>query len=100
VHATVGDRRVDVHRVDIRVFQELAVVGMAVLDSIPASAFLQLFAIAPADRRDFRAGVFLIDRDEFGPEAEADNSHADRLVARHFKFSFERVTSLIGACAG
>ncbi len=51
------------------VFEQVTVVGVAGLDSVAVAAFVQALAVAAADRVDFRAGVFLIDRDEFGPEA-------------------------------
>ena len=74
------------------VFQELAVVGIAGLDAVTIAAFVEPFAVAAADRVNLGAGVFLIDRDELGPEAQADDCHADRLFARHRSLSFAPVS--------
>ena len=37
----VGDRRVDMDRIDVGVFQELAIVGIAGLDPVPIAAFVE-----------------------------------------------------------
>jgi hypothetical protein len=83
----VGNGGVDVHRVDGRVLEQVTIVGVAGLDPVAIAAFIEAFAVATGDRVDFRAGVFLIDRDEFGPEAQPDDGHPDRLFARHAAFS-------------
>jgi hypothetical protein len=79
----VGDRRVDMDGVDVRVIEELTIVGKAGLDAITIAALVEFFAVAPADRIDDGTRVLLIDRDKLGTETQADDCHADRLFARH-----------------
>ena len=88
-------------RVDIGVFQELAIIGIAGLDPVTVPALIEPFAVAAADRMNLGARVLLIDRDEFGSEAQADDCHADRLFTRHRSLSFTLlVTSLAKIRAG
>jgi hypothetical protein len=83
----VGDRGINVDGVDGGVFEQVTIVGKAGRNAVAIAAFIEAFAVAAGDRVDFRAGVFLIDRDEFGSEAQPDNGHPDWLFARHAAFS-------------
>src|SRR5437870_2170622 len=85
----VGDRRVDVDRIDVRVFQQLTVVGVTGPDPVALTAFIKPLVVAAANRGDLRAGIVLVDRDELGPETQADDRHTDWLVAGHAGISFE-----------
>ena len=79
----VGDRAIDVDGVDVGVFEQVAVVGVAGLDIEAVADFVEAFLVAPADGRDVGAWVVLIDGDEFGSEAEADDGDAGWLVGGH-----------------
>src|SRR5258708_39921330 len=70
-------------RIDRRVLQQRAVVGVTRLDLVTLTAFIKPLAVAAANRGDFRSGIVLVDRDELGPEPQADDRHADWLVAGH-----------------
>jgi hypothetical protein len=65
----VGDRGIDVNSVDIRIFEKVTIVGVAGFDSVAIATFINALAATAANRVDFRAGVFLINRDKFGTEA-------------------------------
>ena len=79
----VGDRRVDVNGVDVGVGEELVVVGVADFDAETVAALLQPLFGAATDGGHLRVGVVLVDRDELGAEAEADDGDADLLVGGH-----------------
>jgi len=72
----VGDRRVDVDRVDLRVLEQRVEVRVALRDLIAVADGLQLLRVALADRDDLRVRVGLVDRDEFGAKAEASQREA------------------------
>ncbi len=55
----IGDRRIDMHRVHVRVFQQLFVLGIACLDAELIANLVHLGFVAPAD------GVHLGNRDDF-----------------------------------
>ena len=65
----IGDGGVDVHGVDVRVFEEISILRVPGLDSVTIAAFVQALAVTAANRVDFRPGVLLINRDKFGSEA-------------------------------
>jgi hypothetical protein len=79
----VGDRRVDVNGVDVGILKQLGEVGVAGFHAEPIPDLVEPLAVPAADGIHLRARVILINWNEFGPEAETDNRHADRLIARH-----------------
>ena len=70
------DRGVDVHRIDVLVGEHVLVAGVAPADREGIPDLLELGWITLAERGDLGIGVALVDRDEFGAEAEADDGDA------------------------
>ena len=63
--------------------QHRRIVGVARLDAEAVAALVELFLVASADGVHLGIRVALIDRDELGAEAEADDGDTDLLVAAH-----------------
>ena len=84
------NRRVDVDRVDVRVLQQLGVIGVALLDPEGVADGVQLLLIALADRDRHRIRVSLVDGDELGAKAEPDERNANGTLVRHRVVSPER----------
>ena len=80
LRGVVGDRRVDVHRVDVRIAQHFLVARVARGDAEAIAAGVELPAMAAADRVHLRVRVALVDRNELGPEPEPDDADANLLV--------------------
>ena len=69
--------------VDVRVFEQLVVVGVARLDAELVAALVEFRLVAPADGVHLGVRMVLVDGNELGPEAEADDGDADFLVGWH-----------------
>ena len=63
--------------VDLPVLQELGVVTIPPLDSMGLADGSELLRRSLADGDEFGVRMPLVDRDELGPEAEADDGGAD-----------------------
>ena len=87
----VGDRRVDVDRVDFRVLEQRVEVRVALRDLVAVADRLQLLRVALADRDDLRVRVGLVDWDEFGAEAEAGQRDANLRSAHGGVASFSPI---------
>jgi hypothetical protein len=88
--AVVRDGRIDVDQVNVRVLEHLAEIGVALFDLEGVANGVELRARALADRVHVRLRVTLVDRDEFGSEAEADDGHVHLLVG-FFRFGWHGV---------
>ena len=73
----VGDRRIDVDGVDLAVLEEVGVVLVPPLDAIGLADLIELVPRPLADRDELRVGVALVDGDELGAKAEADDGGAN-----------------------
>ena len=73
----IGNRRVDVDGIDVRIGEERVVVGVARLDAEPIAARVELLPIAAADRIHFGIRMALINRDEFRAKAQTDDCHTN-----------------------
>jgi len=69
----IRDRGVDVDRVDIGIFEEFVVVGVAPWNAKSVLNGLQFLGIALADGEEMGVGVGLVDRNKFRTEAETDD---------------------------
>jgi hypothetical protein len=76
----VGNGRVDVNGIDIRVGEDLFELGIADIDLPVITALLQLVGVALADGVAVGVGVLLPDGDELGSESEADDCDVDFLA--------------------
>ena len=74
----VGNRRVDMDEVDVGIFQQLGVVGVAAADPECVADPVEAAAVALADREHVGVRVPLINRDELGAEPEADDGCTKR----------------------
>ncbi len=63
------DGCVDMHRVDLGIFQQFIVVGIAFLNTEGITDRVEFVFAALADRGHVRVGVALVDRNEFRAEA-------------------------------
>ena len=88
----VGNRRVDVHRIDVGVREQLLEARIPRLDAELVAAGVELLPIAPADPVHLRVRVLLIDGDELGAETETDDGYSD-LVWHSIPQSNARVLS-------
>ena len=95
--AVVGDRGVDVDGVDFRVLEQRVEVRVALRDLVAVADRLELLRVALADRDDLRVRVGLVDRDEFGAEAEAGQRDADLLGAHGVRRSFSPIRPADGS---
>ena len=73
----IRNRRIDMHRMHVRIRQKILIGGISFFDTILVPHFIQLCAGALADGIHVGTGVALIDRDEFGPEPETDDGNVD-----------------------
>ena len=76
VLGVVRDRSVDVDGVNVRIGEDVCVVLIALLDAELVADLLERFGIALADRGHLGIGMALVDGNEFGTEAEADDGDA------------------------
>jgi len=76
VLGVVRNGRVDVDGVNVRIGEDVGVVGVALFDAELVADFVEQFGIALADRAHLRIGMALVDGDEFGAEAETDDGDA------------------------
>jgi hypothetical protein len=80
-HPTViGNRRIDVHGVDLRVLEHRLEVRVALFDLKGIADGLELLGIALADGMAVRERMTLPDGDEFRPETEADDGDVELLL--------------------
>ena len=75
----IGDRGVDMDRVDLGIAEEFVVIGVALRNAEGVLDGLEFLRVALADREEIGVGVGLIDRNELGTEAEADDGDIDFL---------------------
>src|SRR5262249_52363002 len=73
----VGDGRVDVDGVHVRVFEQLVEAGVPLGDAVAVADFVQLGLVAATDGVHLGVRVGLVDRDELGPEPQPDDRHAN-----------------------
>ena len=71
--AVIGDRRVDVDGVDLRIGEQVVVGGVAFFDAELVADFVELRLGPLADGGHVRLRVALVDGDELGSEAEPDD---------------------------
>jgi hypothetical protein len=76
----VGDGRIDVHEVDVRVGQHVVIAGVARVDAEGVADGVALGVRALADGVHVRLWMLLVDGDEFRAEAESDNGDTHLLV--------------------
>src|SRR4029079_12778929 len=76
----VGDGAVDVDGVDVRVFQQLGVIGVALGDLELVAGRVELLPVAPADGGHLGVGVGLKDGDELRPKPQSDDGDANLLA--------------------
>ena len=62
------------HEVDRRIFEQVGVARVTPVDAEAIADFVQLGFVPLTDRGDVRLRMGLIDRNEFGPEAETDEA--------------------------
>src|SRR5437588_2444214 len=79
----IGNRRIDVHGVYIRILQELVEIGVAHLDAELVAALVEPFFIAAAEGVHLGKRMVLVDGNEFGPKAEANDRNPDFLAGCH-----------------
>src|SRR5262245_30311790 len=82
----VCDRRVDMHRVDVWVLEQLVVVGVSHRDAEFIAARVQFFLVATADRVHFGEWMGLIDRNELRAKPQSYHGHSDLTIADHCRF--------------
>jgi hypothetical protein len=73
----IGDRRIDVHRIDIRILQQLAIIGVTVFHPKGIANRVQLFGRALANGVHVGVRMPLVDGDEFRAKTESDNGDID-----------------------
>ena len=83
----IRNRRIDVDRVDVRVLKQFIEIRVANFDPPAVAAFVQIFLGPAANRIHVGMGVLLVNGNEFGPEAEADDGDANLLFSGHDFFS-------------
>ena len=76
VFGVVWDGGVDVDGVNVRIGENVGVVGVALFDAELVADFVEQFGITLADRAHLRIGMALVDGDELGAEAEPDDGDA------------------------
>ena len=69
----VGDCGIDVDGIDLGIGEEIGVVRVALFNAVFVADLVELGFGALADGGQFSVRVALVDRDEFGAEAEADD---------------------------
>ena len=81
--SVAGYWRVDVHRIDIRVLQQLLVrrVSLRQLDAKLIANLIKRIVAPLANGRDASTWVFLINGNELGSKAESDEGYVD--LVRH-----------------
>ena len=67
------DRGVDVNGIDIGIFKQLRVIGESLDDTVLVGDLVQVLLVALAQGHDLGVGMALIDRDELGSKAEAND---------------------------
>ena len=75
--AVVGNRGVDVDGIEVRVFEQLAVIGVAFLDAERIADRIELRPVTLADRVQVGLGMPLVEGDEFSSETQTDNRNID-----------------------
>ncbi len=77
LRGVIRNGRVDMHRIDLGIAQQLIIVGIAFLDPEGVLNGLQFLRVALADGHQVGVGMRLIDGNKFGAEAEADDRKVD-----------------------
>src|SRR6185503_17857349 len=75
----IGDRRVDMDRVELGVGEHLFIARVASGDAELVAAGIELRSAAPTDRMHQRVRMALIDRDELRSETKPYDTHSDLL---------------------
>ena len=81
--------------VDVRVLQQLVVARVARLDAEAVADLVELLLVAPADGVHLGVRMALIDGNELGAEAEADDGDANLLVSGHRRLSLVYLARLV-----
>ncbi len=81
LRGVIGDGRVDVHGLDLRIGEQLVVVLITFFDSEVVGDFVELLAVALADGDETGVRMRLINGDELCAEAEPDDGDVDLAVA-------------------
>ena len=76
----IGDGRIDVNGIDVRIGEEVVVALVALLDPEFVAHFIEGGLGALANCHQFSSGVALIDGDEFGAKTEADDCDTKRFI--------------------
>ncbi len=76
----IGDGGVDVHGINLRILQQLIVIGVALLDIELVGHRVHLRLIAAADSDEVGIRVRLVDGDEFRAEPKAGDGNIESLV--------------------
>ena len=69
------DRSVDVNRIDIRILQQLLVIGKPLGNAVLIGNLVQVLLVALAQGHDLGVGMALIDWYELGSETESDDGY-------------------------
>ena len=78
IQAVVGDGRVDVDGVDVRILEQFLVIGVALRDAEVVADRVELgLGLRWQMAYMFGVRMALVDGDELGPEAEADDGDVD-----------------------
>src|SRR5262249_2560897 len=77
LRGVIGDRAVDVDRVDVRVLEQVVVIAVALLDAELVAGAIEFGLVPAADGRHLVVRVGLVDGNELGPEPEADDGDAN-----------------------
>jgi hypothetical protein len=83
----IGDGRIDMDGVDIRVFEQPVDVVVSFCHAKSVADGIQLFAGALADGVHVGVGMALVDGDEFGAKAQPDNGDVNFSLAHALRIA-------------
>ena len=75
----------------LRIRQHVRIARVTLLHAERVADFVQAFGVALADGVHVRARMPLIDRNELGAEAQANNGHIEFLVVHHWSIRFKTI---------
>jgi hypothetical protein len=81
LRCVIGDRRVDVYGIDLRIFQQFVVIRVAFRDAELVGHGVHLRLVAPTHRDEVGVGMRLVDGNKLCPETEADEGYVKGLFA-------------------
>ena len=91
----IGDRRIDVDGIDLVVLEEVGIGLVPPLDAIRLADLVEFVPRPLADRHQFRVRVALVDGDELGAEAEADDGGANPAEVRVAEVGHSPIPSIV-----